>query len=198
MVRMAGFQSKFGFVRKEYLHYLYLHLYNVYSGLTRFVSFRFVSFRSYSNTRFDNEYYTELVGSGDTVERQVEGAPQWRQNHVDNTGEDFPDRFQWEGFPGGRRVVMLNTDIALVRQLTDDNKDSSTGHVGCSFVSRDPTRDSICPVAHSSVFEHMVRYRNDNMAFLVDFRDAMIKMTNVGYEEDNCDESNICTLRKKG
>ena len=64
------------------------------------------------NTRFDNQYYEELVGAGRDLERQIEGAPQWRQAVVNNTDlGTIPDRFQWEGFPGGEKVVMLNSDV---------------------------------------------------------------------------------------
>lgn len=147
-----------------------------------------------NNTRFDNEYYTELVGPGSTLAAQVEGAPQWRQIEVNNTDmpTELPNRWQWEGFPGGRRVIMLNSDLALVRQLDNGNLEES-GRVSCQFVTRAPGNNP-CPASRELLFGPMVRYRNDNMAFLVDFRDAMIKMTNVGYGVGSCDEDGNCRL----
>jgi hypothetical protein len=154
-----------------------------------------------NNTRFDNEYFHELVGEGPTTQDHIENAPQWRLVEVNNTGllndTDMPNRFQWEGFPGGRKVIMLNSDIALVRQLSDTNKDES-GFVSCKFVSRAPG-ETLCPASRGVIFNEMVKYRNDNMAFLEDFRDAMVKMTNVGYaiDEDTCDAEGYCRLRRR-
>ena len=89
---------------------------------------------------------------------------------------------------------MLNADIALVRQLDSTNK-AESGFVSCKFVSRAPGA-TLCPVAREGIFSHMVRYRQDNMAFLEDFRDAMVKMTNVGYvvDTDSCDAEGNCRL----
>ena len=154
-----------------------------------------------NNTRFDNEYFQELVGEGTTSELQLEGAPRWLQVPVDNTGlvnnTNIPNRFQWEGFPGGRRVMMLNSDIALVRQLDDGNKQES-GFVSCKFVSRAPG-ETVCPASRSVIFNEMVKYRNDNRVFLEDFREAMIKMTNVGYsiDTDSCDDEGFCRLLRQ-
>ncbi|CAB9503274.1 Putative ascorbate peroxidase [Seminavis robusta] len=153
-----------------------------------------------NNTRFDNEYYRELVGEGPTDRFQVEWAPQWRQIEINNTelnGTDVPNRWQWEGFPNGRRVVMLNSDVALVRQLDSANMEES-GFVSCKFVSRAPG-ESVCPASRNIIFSEMVRYRNNNTVFLEDFRDAMVKMTNVGYTVDggSCDEDGICRLVRR-
>lgn len=150
-----------------------------------------------NNTRFDNEYYEELVGGGSTLERQIEGAPQWRQALVNNTDlPDLPDRFQWEGFPGGRRVVMLNTDVAMVRQLDDSNRNPTTGQVSCKFVNREPGNRPRCPGARRDVFDNMVTYRGDNQRFIDDFRDALIKMTDTGYRVSTCDSDGMCTMQK--
>jgi len=147
-----------------------------------------------NNTRFDNQYYEELVGEGDSLEAQMEGAPQWRQTQVINNETELLDRWQWVGFPQGRQVIMLNADIALVRQLDDQNIDAD-GKAGCKFVERAPFDVPECPVARSSVYSHMVDYRNDNKVFLEDFRAAMEKMVNVGYTIGNdCDEDGNCKL----
>lgn len=66
-----------------------------------------------NNTRFDNQYYEELVGEGDSLVAQIEGAPQWRQVLVENNETDLLDRWQWVGFPQGRQVIMLNRYVLL-------------------------------------------------------------------------------------
>lgn len=81
--------------------------------------------------------------------------------------------FQWEGFPNGEKIVMLNADIAMVRQLHNGNK-APNGKVACHFVTRGGS-NTRCPMARSDLFAEMVRFRNDNQAFLEDFRDALIK-----------------------
>lgn len=73
---------------------------------------------------------------------------------------------------------MLNSDVAMVRQLDESNVDSETGECLCKFVSRDPTDGPTCPVARMDLFEPMVRYAESNTRFLNDFRDAMIKVRN--------------------
>ena len=125
------------------------------------------------------------------------GAPQWRQAPVDNSDlSGIPDRFQWEGFPGGRKVVMLNADVAMVRQLDDSNRDPETGEVSCKFVNRAPGDGPRCPVARSDLFDRMVEYSQSNTQFLNDFRDAMIKMTDTGYrvQSSSCDADGMCRL----
>jgi len=149
-----------------------------------------------NNQRFDNQYYQELVGAGSNPVGHIEGAPQWRQATVNNTDLGLPDRFQWEGFPGGRKVVMLNSDVAMVRQLDDSNKHPTTGQVFCKFVEKDPTSVPRCPRARMDLFGPMVDYRQDNQSFLNDFRDAMIKMTDVGYQPRDCDAEGMCQLER--
>lgn len=57
------------------------------------------------NQRFDNQYHQELIGrNGD-----MRLAPNWNQDLVRNGDSFLPDRWQWEGFPGGRQVTMLNS-----------------------------------------------------------------------------------------
>ena len=118
-------------------------------------------------------------------------------NNSNFTDGTLPNRFQWEGFPGGRKVIMLNSDIAMVRQLDDTNKHNTTGEVFCKFVTRGPTtpqQPARCPVARLDLFDPMVEYAHDNELFLHDFRDAMIKMTDTGYRVGTCDDDGICQL----
>ena len=149
------------------------------------------------NDKFNNGYYLELVGPGTEVESQVNRAPNWQQRFVDNSGlsdADVPNVFQWEGWPNGEKIVMLNSDISLVRQLHNGNK-APNGKVGCQFVPRGGS-GSACPMARSDLFSEMVRYRNDNQVFLEDFRDALTKMTQNGYTVDSnsCNSDGVCRL----
>jgi hypothetical protein len=149
-----------------------------------------------NNFVFDNGYHKELVGPGATLEEQADRAPNWQQRFKDNGGLDSgaPSVFQWEGYPNNERIVMLNADIALVRQLHAGNK-AVDGQVSCQFVSRGEDGPT-CPMARSDLFIQMVKYRNDDMIFLEDFRDAFLKMTQKGYTVDisTCDEDGICRL----
>lgn len=154
--------------------------------------------RVQDNLQFNNGYYLELVGAGEDLDSQVNRAPNWQQRFVDNSNEpdDIPNVFQWEGYPNGKKIVMLNSDIAMVRQLHYGNK-APNGKVGCQFVARGGS-DAPCPVARADLFTEMVKYRNDNHLFLEDFRDALLKMTQSGYTVDNnsCDPDGICRLVK--
>ena len=105
-------------------------------------------------------------------------------NSVNNTDNSNPTRFQWEGFPGGRKVIMLNSDIAIVRQLDDSNKHATTGQVSCKFVERSPGNEPACPMARSDLFS--------------DFRDAFQKLTTTGHVVQACDANKMCPLRPRG
>ena len=154
--------------------------------------------RTLDNALFNNGYYKELVGPGTTYQEQVDNAPNWHQAFVDNSDLlGIPNRYQWEGSTNGEKIVMTNSDIALVRQLDSGNK-AENGHVGCQFVPRGGSDETTCPMARSDLFVEMVKYRNDNQRFLHDFRDAFTKMTQTGYVVDtsSCDQHGICRLVK--
>ena len=151
--------------------------------------------RTLNNFSFNNDFFKELVGRGTTYREQVENAPNWQQVFVDNSDlPNIPSRYQWEGYPNGVRIVMRNSDIALVRQLDSENKDD-VGRVSCQFVSRGGDKTT-CPMARTDLFTEMVKYRNDNQKFLEDFRDALTKMTQTGYSVDSssCDSDGVCRL----
>lgn len=97
-------------------------------------------------------------------------GPNWNVIGVDNTdrfdenGLPIPDRFQWVR-PGGNdaRLIMLNADIAIVRDLENDL--AVGGQPTCRF--RMPDR---CPLAATLTKAGI--YRADNLEFLQDFREA--------------------------
>jgi hypothetical protein len=151
-----------------------------------------------NNRKFDNSYYNELVGPGSTLQDQVERAPNWQQVFVENSDlDDTPSRFQFQGYPQGKKIVMMQSDIALVRQLHNGNL-APNGKVACQFVSRGGQGVETCPMSRIDLFAEMVKYRNDNRVFLQDFRDALIKMIQQGYKVDTtkCDVDGVCPLIK--
>jgi hypothetical protein len=136
------------------------------------------------NRVLDNEYYVELVGSGSSLESQINNAPNWVRHFESNS--DLPqceDRNLWIGLPEGRdgRVIkMLNADIAVVRNLNPSNMNSETGKVSCAFVTRQFTRDPRCP-ANRNALEDAVEFRNNNRQWLREFDAVLRKMLRSGY-----------------
>ena len=120
----------------------------------------------------DNEYYRQIVGD----EGDLFNGPNWNQNEVINNGQ-IPDRFQWErnarGNDGGPELIMLNSDIALVRTF-GDNLDMETGEVSCRF-----RNNNACDAA--STLDQMGVYRNNNELWLEDFKNVFEKMLIHGY-----------------
>jgi hypothetical protein len=133
----------------------------------------------------DNDYYFELVGNPNPnipFADQVDVAPPWFRDFEDNSDlEDMPDRHVWAAFPQGRngqRILMLNADIALVRNLTEDNM-ADDGEVSCDFIG-----EGRCPHAIGSL-EVAAEYRLDNELWLTDFADVLHRMLDHGYVVDN-------------
>jgi hypothetical protein len=93
-----------------------------------------------TNSRMDNGYFVELVGS------PTHTLPNWKQVVVN----------------------MLNTDMALVRDIND-------GSVSCSF-----TGNNQCGEAGQTI-DTVKRYANSRQAFLEDYRDALNVMLDAGY-----------------
>lgn len=150
-------------------------------------------------TVLDNNYFFELVGIVDRDEpfaNQVDDAPPWFRAEEDNSDlPGIPNRHVWEAFPegqDGQRILMLNADvslsvfqsilsnfihitmlllfqIAIVRELTDDNMDED-GRVSCAFIGR-----GRCPHAARSL-DFAAEYFLDNTLWLNDFKDVFTKM----------------------
>ncbi|CAB9503287.1 c peroxidase, mitochondrial [Seminavis robusta] len=191
---LAFFRAHFGFSPQETAAILGAHT----IGVMHRESLGYDSPNGWTvdNDVFNNGYYRELVGAGRTIREQYTRAANWKQKFIDNRGmeEGVPNVFQWEGYPNQKKIVMTNADIALVRQLHAGNK-AANGKVACQFVPRSGNEPT-CPMARSDLFVEMVRYRNDNHAFLEDFREAFIKLTMTGYLVDpyGCDSDGICGL----
>jgi Peroxidase len=151
--------------------------------------------------RFDNEYYHHLVGGNGPnakVKDLVQLAPNWTREFENNRDlKDFEDLHLWHGLPPelkGRFIVMLNADIAIVRDLNTNNMNSETGEVSCQFVDRSGN-DPTCPHVDGALQE-AARYMFNNKAWLLDFQDVLRKLLNAGYViTTNCVDD-ICKLRR--
>ena len=156
--------------------------------------------------RLDNEYYIHLIGGNgpnDSMQNLVQGAPEWERAFQDNTDlPDIDDTDLWHAFPvdiplnrNGGFIVMLNADIAVLRDLNASNMKTETGEVFCKFVDNSEISDPTCPHVSGAVRE-AARYRFSNRAWLVDFESALRKILNAGYRiTSNCIED-LCKLEK--
>lgn len=155
------------------------------------------------NRLLDNEYYIELVGGRSIrspLNDLINDAPAWVRHFESNSDKpEFDDHHIWLGTPEGpegRLIVMLNADIAVVRDLNDDNMDES-GEVHCAFVERDFISDPVCPHAEGAL-QRAAEYRFDNALWLRDFSSTLRKMVRNGYRMTTreCKVGNgVCRLR---
>jgi len=143
----------------------------------------------------NNRYYSMLVGGGDDP---IHGAPEWKLELVENGDDGIPHRYQWYHERDGKeeRPIMLNADVALVRDFKDHMVKDQAGNEGLvtckAFGDAEEeasgyTRRRLlngggvaCPVA-SKTIEKMVEYKMDNELFLYDFEKVLEKMLKNGY-----------------
>ena len=142
-----------------------------------------------TNDQLDHGYYAELVGDDDPVE----DAPDWNLRFIDNEDlDDIPRRPQWEAEVNGRRLVMLHSDMALVRQIDEGVNILDDGDVTCQFKGGDANNQ--CPEAEATM-PHMIRYRRSRESFLVDYREALELMISNGYQKlGECLQGQVCHL----
>jgi hypothetical protein len=144
----------------------------------------------------NNRYYDMLVGDDMS----------WQIELVHNEG-DIPSRYQWFQEKKGEteRPIMTNADMGLARDLSgymSVDEDGNTGAVSCVYKSEEEETNNesgsdsgsggymrertlksklaVCPVAHDTV-EMMLKYREDNELFLIDFEHVLEKMLKSGY-----------------
>ena len=137
-----------------------------------------------TNTKLDQGYYLELVG---------DSPPNWRQVRRSNSGiQGIPPRFQFEATVNGRQLTMLNSDIALVRNLVEGQNLLSNGNVTCSF-----SGNNACS-SNTPFMASMQRYANSRSLFLADFRDALDLMIENGYRRGtSCGDNEVCMLTRR-
>ena len=156
----------------------------------------------------NNNYYSMLVGDDDFS--IVSAAPVWTQELVHNNGT-IPSRYQWINTDQceTEQPIMLNSDMALVRNLTGhmaDDENGIPGQVDCAFKEEEPVRRRLgkgkdtkgkkvkpeevsaklqpqvaaCPVA-SDTIDKVFEYSQNNALFLNDFEEVLDKMLRNGY-----------------
>lgn len=148
--------------------------------------------------RFGNGYYDDLIG-GENASSPVEelmDAANWGQIEVDNSDIDgMANKFEWERGTNPDHFVMINTDIALVRDL-DGYINSASGQVDCQFrCNRRNCVPDACPMA-AQTFDIATEYAFDNGLFIEDFESAFKRMLNKGFDASGgCLPANIpCTI----
>ena len=135
-----------------------------------------------NNEVLDNAYYDDIVGQPN----DLINAPGWNQERINNNNlPGIPDRFQWVRGNNNNDIVMLNVDIALVRDFSDDI--DSSGEVSCRFGNNN-NNNNRCPVTGrtSETIEFAGDFRASNALWLEDFRDVMGEMTVHGYSAPRC------------
>ena len=115
------------------------------------------------DTSPDNEYYKQLAG-----ETVFANGPDWTPLLVQPG-----NMWQWED--GNKPQMMLNVDIGLVRNLA--GKLQGNGEATCAF-NFSATETSRCPLA--ATLEQAGFYRNNNTAWLLEFKGALVIMLEKG------------------
>lgn len=152
-------------------------------GAMRAVNLGFEGRRGWdlTNDELDQGYFVELVGDDETE------VPDWEQVRLSNDGLDgIPPRWQFVANVNGQSLTMLNSDIALVRNLVEGENLRSNGRVTCDFNDCD---------SDTPFLPFVTRYANDLAEFLADYRDALEMMIENGYRRDStCGEDEVCLL----
>jgi hypothetical protein len=135
-----------------------------------------------TNNVLDQGYYVELLGDDDN------DPADWQQIHLSNDGLDgIPPRFQFDARVDGLRLTMLNSDIAMVRNLVEGENLDSDGRVTCDFNECDND---------TPFMPFMTEYANNLSRFLRDYRDALNLMIDNGYRRgSSCGDGEVCVLQ---
>lgn len=128
-----------------------------------------------------NGYYDNIVGGSDasSTEDELIDSANWEQVFVDNENFTAPDRWEWERGNPGSHFVMVNSDIALVRDLAGEIGDG--GEVsGCQFkCNRRNCALPACPHAPETL-GIVAEYKFDNALWIEEFEDAFKRMLKHG------------------
>jgi len=137
------------------------------------------------NTRqLENGYYEDLVGGAaatDAVEELMKGSG-WEMAFVNNENFTTPNRWQWERGTNPNHFVMVNSDMAIVRNLTGQIE--ASGEVNsCQFRCNRPNPSNCprpaCPYAPETIFI-AAEYKFDNALWLEEFELAFKLMVETG------------------
>jgi len=145
------------------------------------------------NQVLNNAYYKELIGgtsASDSLDIHIDNAPGWTKGVETGNPNGIPDRNIWVGFPNGKKIIMLNVDVGLVRELNSTNMDKN-GLVSCTF-----RRTGRCP-ANQLAIDFAIDYTFDNLLWLNDFRDVLRRMLQNGYVKTSVCDGTICSLKRE-
>lgn len=134
-----------------------------------------------TNDVLDHGYFIELVDSD---------GPDWQQvRHRNDDLDGIPSRWQYEATVDGTRLTMLNSDIAMVRNLVEGENLDSDGRITCDFDDCD---------RNTPFMPFMSRYADDLDDFLADYREALDMMIDNGYSRGStCQNNEVCVLRSR-
>lgn len=157
-------------------------------GAMRAVNLGFEGQRGWdlTNNDLDAGYFLELVGDG----RSAASIPDWRQTLQDNGNlRGIPDRWQFVATVNNVPLTMLNSDVAMVRNLVEGENLTPEGRVTCTFNGPDSC-DSDTPF-----MPFIIQYARELDIFISDYRDALERMIENGYRRDSrCPAGQVCRL----
>lgn len=188
------FQTEFGFGTQEVVALMGAHTlgklaseHSCIDGPDGWVAGQLIGGRNGGGPHsLDVEYYKELIGGaspGVSTQVMIQQAPPWTRRRERNDGNpNCNDQFIWAAFPRAnqrnRNIVMLNSDVALIRQIdTEDMFPERDGRIRCSFQGA-----NAC--GPSRGMRQAAIYKHDEMMWLRDFRDVLNKMLEHGYRPD--------------
>eukprot|EP01084_Bolivina_argentea_P229649 387546_1 len=119
-------------------------------------------------SQFSNRFYSELL--------QPKRGSNWHQQQT-STG-----LYEWRNNPKGNHV-MLNSDIALFKNIDGDITDVNTGQVSCNNVNI-----QTCQYSNSPGQQHVLKYAANVQDFYNDFVPVFIKMITMGYSGSQLEE----------
>lgn len=134
-----------------------------------------------TNAELDHGYFAELDGPA---------AADWVQvRRSNNNFNGIPPRWQFQATVNGVELTMLNSDIAMVRNLEEGVNLMPDGRVTCNFSGNNACDDN-------TPFTPFVQeYARSRALFLPDYRDALEMMIENGYERDRvCRQGEVCVL----
>jgi len=129
----------------------------------------------HQNITLTNRYYFNLAD------------PNWTQEKNNET-----KKWQWNNQSG---LMMLNSDVALVREFEVEEGDAEPGKASCPFVPS-VENNSTCPFANLTNI-WVEQYKSNETLWLHDFRDVFAQMLLNGYNNKLCNEQQVCRLTKK-
>jgi len=180
---LTYFKDQFGFTTSQTVALMGVHA----IGLVTRTNSGFVGQGwSKSTSILNNQYYKALVGPNNTLQSRIKQTHLWQHREIVNTDiVDMPNRHQWTF----DNLIMLNSDIALVRNFTG-RMNTTSGKVLCDF--RGVRR---CPAARTTILL-MQKFRNDNLHWLTEFSNVMKLMLEYPVDTStlSCSVDGLCHL----